>query len=124
MLGLHQFSSVNAGWDQERISRRALVLVRSADTPAATRITAVQICAERGVKEALPTIETLAREPGNLPLQLSAIAALGQLGGAEQAAWLRALKTAGNGDLQPAIRAALKRLAQKQKPFELNRNPT
>jgi hypothetical protein len=80
------------------------------ETAVAARITAVGICAERGVAQALPEIERLAQARGQTALQLSAIAALGKLGKTEDAALLRRLGRGADMALRPAIESALKRL--------------
>ena len=124
LLGLHRLSAGGAAPAATEIGGQALALVRMPQTSPATRITALQICAERGVSEALPTIESLVRAQDSIALRLSAIAALGRLGGAEHVALLRALQTKDNEALQPAIHAALKQLTEKLKQFETNSNPT
>jgi hypothetical protein len=73
----------------------------------------MQVCAERGAVAALPAIQALAQREGATALQISAIAALGRLGGPEQAALLRRLQAQGNQALEPAIDAALRRLEGK-----------
>lgn len=124
LLGLHRLSASGAASADQVISSQALALARTPDTSPATRITALQVCAERGVSEALPTIESLVRAQDNIALRLSAIAALGRLGGAEHLALLRSMQTEGCEALQPAIHAALEQLTEKLKQFATNSNPT
>jgi hypothetical protein len=83
------------------------------ETPLAARITAIQICAERGIVQALPEIERFAEAHGQTALQLSAIAALGKLGKTQDTALLERLESRGDVALRPALVAALKRLTPK-----------
>ena len=117
LLGLHRLSAADPAFDQEKISRLALRLACSDDTLAATRITAVQICAERGLREALPTIEALAQTAGCVPLKLSAIAALGRLGGPDQTRHLRQMEDPKDETVLIAVRIALRQLEQKEALF-------
>jgi hypothetical protein len=52
----------------------------------------------------------LAQAPGNLPLRLSAIAALGSTGGKAEKELLESLRSGGEKPLQPAVESALRRL--------------
>jgi hypothetical protein len=99
--------------DDEEISQAALRMLLSANLPCASRITAIQVCAEREVTQALPVIETLAQTEGSTALRISAIAALGWLGGPEQAALLQRLEAEQTQALKPAIQGALRRLQAK-----------
>jgi len=110
LLGLHRLSLADRSLNRAQIDRRALEMVTMPETAVAARITAVGICAERGVAQALPEIERLAQARGQTALQLSAIAALGKLGKTEDAALLRRLGRGADMALRPAIESALKRL--------------
>ena len=107
----------SSNFNPEEIDHLALSLALSPETHRATRITAIQVCAERGVKAALPTIESLPQQSGTLPLRLSAIAALGRLGGRETLPQLRQLETNQTAELMAAIRAALRQWKQKESPL-------
>jgi hypothetical protein len=75
LLAMHHLSANDAAFDGTEINELALNLARSANL--ATRITAIQVCSERGLKEVLPGIESIPQKPGSLPLRLSAVAVLG-----------------------------------------------
>jgi hypothetical protein len=81
LLGLHRMAVDLTPSDAREIDRMALHLAQSAETETATRLTAIQVCAERGLKEVLPTAEGLAQKTDCIPLQLSAMAAFSRLGG-------------------------------------------
>jgi HEAT repeat protein len=74
------------------------------------RITALQVCAARGLKDALPAALALADAAPTIPVQISAIAALGALGTAEQQSFLQDLAEGPEPRLRPAAQTALKRL--------------
>ena len=85
LLGLHLLSVDDPAFCQQDINRLALRLVTCAEAEVAARITAIQVCAERGLKEALPAIQSLAGAQSCVPLRLSATAALARLGAGQQA---------------------------------------
>lgn len=117
LLGLHRISIVDPLIDSQQVNQRALALALSDETQVATRITAIQVCSERHLKEVLPTIQLLMQNPGPIPLRLSAIAALGCLGNSEHLTLLRPLESESNELIQTAVRSALTRLSQKQELF-------
>jgi len=86
LLGLHLLSAQDPTLDQDAINRLALRLLSSADTEVASRITAIQVCAERGLKQATPAIQSVLEAQPCIPLRLSALAALARLGAGQQAA--------------------------------------
>ena len=106
-------ASIPLDGGREEISQTALRMLSLAGLPSASRITAIQVCAEREVAEALPAIQALAQTDGSIALRISAIAALGRLGGPEQAALLQQLEAEQNQALKPAIEGALRRLQTK-----------
>ena len=118
LLGLHRLSvndsrtlPLSAGAvSGEEISQIALRMLLSANPPSAARVTAIQVCAEREVGEALPPIQALAQAENGTAVRISAIAALGWLGGPEQAVLLQRLAAEPNPDLRHAVEGALRRL--------------
>lgn len=86
LLGLHLLSAQDPAIDQDAINRLALRLLCSADTEVASRITAIQVCAERGLKQATLAIQSVLEAQPCIPLRLSALAALARLGTGQQAA--------------------------------------
>lgn len=79
LLALHRVSQRSSFVDEAELNRIALQLVRSSSTDLATRITAIQVCAERDIEEALPSIAECARSCNSVHLRLSATAALRRL---------------------------------------------
>ncbi len=120
LLGLRRLAASYPTLDRQRIARMALRLVEQEDTGELSRITAIQVCAEGGVHEALPAVLGVARYASTTALQISAVAALGSLGGAEEVPFLKALATNGPIRLRPAARTALLRMehrSQKESPL-------
>lgn len=109
LLGLHRLSGAVSSAGEE-ISRAALRMLDCPGLPCASRVTAIQVCAEREVAPALPAIQNLAQSQGETALRISAIGALGWLGGPEQAVLLQQLEAGQDRALKPAIEGALRRL--------------
>jgi hypothetical protein len=114
LLALHRLSEQFPEFDPARVDEAARNLATSNDASEAARITALQVCAKRGVVEVIPTALTLARSAPSIPMRTSAIAALGVLGGSELLPWLEQLADdASQPQFHPAARAALRRLNQR-----------
>lgn len=116
LLGLHRLASEDRAIDSNQVVAAAVNLLQASDTSDLSRITAVQVCAQRRLREALPATIALARGSPSLAVRLSAIAAIGDLGGAPEQALLEELEAEGDRHLQPAVQSALKRLKQRLAP--------
>ena len=116
LLGLHRLCDVDPSLDSNQVSQAALQLTQEGATGELARITALQVCAQRGLQEALPTARALAREGASLALRISAIAAVGDLGGKDEKEFLQLLSAQGAAHLQPAITSALQRLQRRLIP--------
>jgi hypothetical protein len=110
LLGLHRLQGLGADFSGEEVRRAALVILLEPRTDSMARITAIQVCAERGIHDALPAIENFAQMEGETALRISAISALGRLGGLEQEASLRAWASGPILALRPPALGALKQL--------------
>ena len=113
LLGLHRLSASDAAFRSDKIDGIALKLAKS-DAQPLTRITAIQVCSERGLKEALPKIQELAQTAENVALRISAIAALGRLGESEQVSFLEQLEAGERENINPAIQTAFNSLQQRK----------
>lgn len=96
--------------DRARLTTVASAVAADSSGSDVARMTALQVCAELGIKDVLPTAVDLAQGAGSVPLRMSALAALGALGGADQAPLLNRLLAADDPRIQTAARAALRRL--------------
>jgi hypothetical protein len=94
----------------ERLSAVALATAGDSGAAAAARVTALQVCAQRGVADALPLARDLVHGDGDMSLRISAVAALGRLGGTNDLTLLRALAGGTEARLRPAARTALAQL--------------
>jgi HEAT repeats len=101
--------------DTARLAAVASTLATDSAANDVARLTALQVCAELGIKDVLPAAVALAEGAASTPLRMSAVAALGALGGPDQASLLNRLVTAQDPRIQTAARAALRR-------FEARRN--
>lgn len=110
LLGLHRLFNPGNSVQSKAVDRYAQRMATSPETDPDSRITAVQVCAERKIMEALPGIEALVLDGEPTALRISAISALGRLGGPKQERLLRHLETGPHDVMHPAIEAALKQL--------------
>jgi hypothetical protein len=111
LLGLHRLTDKTQGMDGEEVNSLALEMANSRVMPTAARSTAIAICGERGIVEVLPTLEAEAQGSGPVGLRISAIGALGRLGGPKQVMLLQRLESLGQEPtIQCAVAAALRRL--------------
>ena len=117
LLGMHRLSTTDLSFKREEIDQLALSHAVSVASDRATRITAIQVCSERGLKAVLPAIQTFPETPGSLPLRLSAIAAIGRLGNEQNGEQLQHVEARQEQSLSTAINAALKQL-KKQGPLQ------
>ena len=118
LLAVHRLSRDRNEFDSKKIEERALALVTSPQTDKATRVTALQICAERNLAGALPVIQELAQSSSEVGVRISAISALGQLGGAEQVNFVKELQSKEKSKvLQPSMEAAASSLRRKLQLF-------
>jgi hypothetical protein len=107
-----QHLSANGGTEVDTARLAAVASTLATDSAAndVARLTALQVCAELGIRDVLPAAVSLAEGTTSTPLRMSAVAAVGALGGADQAPLLNRLLTADDPRIQNAARAARRRL--------------
>ena len=89
--------------DRRFLRSRASALAASSRSHPASRVTAVQVAAETGCREVLPTVRALARDrDAPLPLRLASLAALRRLGTASDLDFLRAFAATNTDERLPA----------------------
>jgi hypothetical protein len=121
MLGLSQLSQ--GGWpglDADKIGSTALKLAGDNNAGELTRITAFQVCANLGVKDALGVVWVAAQQGDTESVRISAIAALGALGGAGQLPFLNDVLQGDDERLKPAAQGALNRIEQRLRTTQAN----
>lgn len=112
LLGLHQLAAWDPAMSRDFIRKRALQMASSAGAAIEMRTTALQVCAEEGIAEALPVARSLAFGEAPAALRISAIAAVGRLGGPADLVALQ-LEEKFGAPLRPAIQSAIKNLELK-----------
>jgi hypothetical protein len=114
LLALNRLSQeFPQGFDQDKIAATAL---RMAGNPIAcelTHITAYQICAQLGNQEALPLVVKAAESGESIPVKLSAISAIGELGGPEQIPLLNNVLDGTQYWLRPAAQKSLDQITSR-----------
>ena len=114
LLGLSQLAQDHPGFDRQQIAAAALKLAGEGAAGELTRITALQVCGRLGLKEALPVVSQVAKEGETMALRISAVAALGVLGGIEVKPFLQGLLSGAEERLKPPAHQALKRIQQQE----------
>jgi len=108
LLGLDRLSQAGEpDADHTKISAVALKLAGDTDAGELSRITAFQVCANLGLLDALPIVWDAAQNGATVPVQLSAIGALGMLGGPDQIPFLNNLIQGNNNRLKLPAQHAL-----------------
>lgn len=107
LLALLRLSERREEFDSSKIKTAALEMATSAGTGQLARITAFQVCGRMGAAEAIPVLLQAARESQEMPLRISAVGALGLVGGAEVREYLNTLVDGNEERLKLPARRAL-----------------
>jgi hypothetical protein len=113
LLGLQRLSSLDPDVDSGRLASESLAVLEASHANPLVQITAFQVSALQGDKRAVPRAVEAARNGNLIPLRVSAIAALGTLGGADDAVLLKGLLDDLNPSIVTAAGEALQRLEMK-----------
>jgi hypothetical protein len=114
LLGISQlYQQGEAGFDSQKIASAALKLAGDSASGELTQITAFQVCANLNVSAALPVILASVQQPSTETVQISAIAALGQLGGQAQESTLEGFIQGTDPRLKLPAQHALERIEQR-----------
>jgi len=113
LLALNNLAQNDTEFDRNRIAQTALKLAGDEKCGGLARITAVQLCGQMGVTQAAPLALQLAQNAGSIPLRISAIAALGDLGGRDTETFLQEIAAGSEDRLKPAAETALKKLGKR-----------
>lgn len=106
-------NSADANIDKVEIAAKALKIVQSNTSGNAAKTTALQICAQLGEKKCLPVARELSETTKDRTLKMSAIAAMGMLGGRAEQGVLEDVVSKGDRLFQSAARTALERMEQR-----------
>jgi len=115
LLALKRLSQeYSTDFDQGKIAAMALQMAGNPIAGELNHITAFQVCAQLGTADALPVVLKAAQKGETISVQLSAIGALGQLGGKEQIPFLNSVLNGTQDRLKPAAQHALEQIALRQ----------
>ena len=110
LIGMEMLSQTHTVLSRETVGQLASTLALDDNCGEPARITALCVCGQLKKTEILPTVRFLAQTAETIPLQIAAIATLGDLGDSIDKEYLETLLTAGNERLHPAAKSALERL--------------
>jgi HEAT repeats len=110
LLGLYHLAACDPSVDPARLSEEAVELLRAPDASPLVQISAFQVCGLLGERRALTQAIEAAQNGQNIALRVSAIAAVGALGGRDGLVVLRSLLREANPSVRTAVRTAIKRL--------------
>lgn len=113
LLGLHRLAAQDQTMDRARLAAAALRLAGDPKVGELARITALRVCGEVNVGEALPLALALAEKAPSVPLRIAALASLGELGGPSEVPFLQTVTNRHEPRLLPAAQSALRRLQQR-----------
>jgi len=115
LLALHRLINIHPQIDAARLADAASSIIRNDTCGSASKVTALRICAAMNAPGTLEYASNVVHNENSLPLRLSAVAALGELGDVGAGKLLQELIN-NSGDLQikAAVEAALKKLSQKR----------
>jgi hypothetical protein len=113
LLGLQHIREWKPDLDSARLAGAALKLTKADQANPLVSLTALRLCGQLGVQEALPVAVEWARTGQTIARRISAIATIGELGGPQEYALLQQLAQEKNQPLQPALDRAKKRLHQR-----------
>lgn len=113
LLALRDLAQDHREFEQVKLGEVALKLAGDDRCGELSRITALQVCGRMGIDQATPLLLQVAQKPGSVPLQIAAIAALGDVGNEEARNYLRQLAAKAESRLMPAIEQALKKMNQR-----------
>jgi hypothetical protein len=117
LLALQQLSQHYPGFDQAKITTTALQMAGDNNATELAHITAFQVCAQLGTADALPVVLRAAQNGETISVKMSAIGALGLLGGSEQIPFLNSVLSGTEDRLKPAAQHALEAITARQTQF-------
>jgi hypothetical protein len=116
LLGLSRLAAEDPELKPDQIGKAALKLAASEECGELARVTALQVCSRLGIRQALPVAIQLAETAPSIPLRVSAIAAVADLGGAQARALLERLAAESSEPMKHAALSALTRLSDRSEP--------
>jgi HEAT repeat protein len=111
---LKQLSQESSEIDQGKVAATALQMAQDNTAGELTHITAYQVCAQLGTAAALPVVLQAAQNGETIPVRLSALGALGLLGGPDQIPYLHTVLAGTEDRLKLAAQHALDQIQSRQ----------
>jgi hypothetical protein len=115
LLALRKLSDTQPEIDKAKVGQAALQMAEDDHCGTLARTTALSVCGRMRVAGVLFVARRLAVSAPSIPLQLSAIAVLGDLGGADERTLLEQIDRGSSSELKPAARSSLQRLDTKER---------
>jgi|GEM_PF-1914731 len=113
LLALQRLSDEYPNFDKNKIASTALQMAQNLASTEPAQITSYQVCAQLNVPKALPVVLAAAQGGQTVPIKMSAIAALGQMGGPEQKLFLNSILAGSEERLKPAAQASLDKITSR-----------
>jgi len=113
LLALRALAQDHPEIEPDKLGQAALKLAGDDRCGELSRITALQVCGRMGLGQAAPILRQLAQADGSVPLQITAIAALGDVGNQAARDYLRQLAVQPEPRLRPALTTALKKMDER-----------
>jgi hypothetical protein len=114
LLGLVRLSRESPQeFDQKQMAEAAEQMAGLAAAGELTRVTAFQMCAQLNVQDALPVIKAAVQDGQTMAVRISAIGALGDLGGSEEIPLLNDILQGNEQRLKLPAQTALNRIEQR-----------
>ncbi len=113
LVGLERLSTLYPEINRQQLGEKALKLAKDGRSDIQTRIAAINVCRATGAASILPIARINAQTAEVLPLRLASIAAIGQVGTAEDRELLESLLAGTDNSVHKAASTALKNLGQR-----------
>lgn len=113
LIGLDELSRKYSEISRERLLDVSANIVNNNSSESLAKTSAIQICSRAGNKEILPTVRSLAESSESLPLRMSAIAALGDIGEKVDKEYLESLVKTAKAPLLVPAQKSLERLVRR-----------
>jgi hypothetical protein len=114
LLALQRLSQEYGEFDPGKIATMALRMANDNNADELTHITAYQVCAQLGATDSLPVVLQAALNGETTSVRMSAIGALGLLGGSDQVPFLSNVLEGTEDRFKPAAQHALDQIAARQ----------
>jgi hypothetical protein len=112
LLALTRLSSGRAEFDQAQIGAAALRLAAPGAAGELTQISALEVSAQLGVKDAVPILSQVAETGDSIPLRIAAVAGLGELRATDAEPMLEEMINGPEERLRLPARVALARISK------------